>query len=704
MISRRDLGNLIFRVTVTSFAFAAVLLLSASTMAAAETLRAGAYVVDVTPRTFPIITSGNFLPMTAGSADGTLHARALALDDGEHRLVITVVDTLMMPREWLDRIKETASRSTGIPPDKMLIAATHSHSTPPVMGALGTDPNPEYAVFLAGQIVKAFEGAVKNLQPARVGWTVVDDAEHTHCRRWILRPDRLRKDPFGELTVRAHMHPGYQNPDFVGPAGPVDTGLTVLAFQTPTGRPIALLANYSMHYVGVGRDVVSPDYYGPFCEHMERLVGAERGGQPFVAIMSQGTSGDQHWMDYGQPKKEMNFRMYADALAQKAYTAYQKIEYRNWVPIGMAEKKLKLQRRVAGPERLAWAKGVATQMGGAPPKNQQEIYAREQIYIAEEPERELKLQAVRVGDLGIATTPAEVFAITGLKIKVLSPFQATFTMELANGAEGYIPPPEQHTLGGYTTWAARTAGLETTAEPKIVETVLGLLEEVSGKNCRQLVDRHGTYAKAVLAAKPLAYWRGNEIKSPVAFDATRHNNNGRYGDRIAFYLEGPASKTFSGDQTNRSPHYAGGRMTASVKGLGSDYAVEFWFWSGMPSETGAVVGHLFGRGDDAIAIGGPVHGILFQNGTTTLTGSTPIPTRTWHHMALVRSATSVRVYLDGRLEIKGDVPMGRNPGEDISVGGRADDVLNFAGKIDEVSLYGRLLSPNEIARRFVLAK
>ncbi|GEM_PF-6461340 len=164
------------------------------------------------------------------------------------------------------------------------------------------------------------------------------------------------KGPVLRLTVRAHMHPGYQNPDFVGPAGPVDTGLTVLAFQTPTGRPIALLANYSMHYVGVGRDVVSPDYYGPFCENMERLVGAERGGQPFVAIMSQGTSGDQHWMDYGQPKKEMNFRMYADALAQKAYTAYQKIEYRNWVPIGMAEKKLKCSPGCC-VERLG-AKGV----------------------------------------------------------------------------------------------------------------------------------------------------------------------------------------------------------------------------------------------------------------------------------------------------------------------------------------------------------
>jgi hypothetical protein len=59
---------------------------------------------------------------------------------------------------------------------------------------------------------------------------------------------------------------------------------------------------------------------------------------------------------------------------------------------------------------------------------------------------------------------------------------------LANGAEGYIPPPEQHYLGGYTTWPARTAGLETEAEPKIVAAILGLLEQVSDSKKRRPPD------------------------------------------------------------------------------------------------------------------------------------------------------------------------------------------------------------------------
>ena len=73
-----------------------------------------------------------------------------------------------------------------------------------------------------------------------------------------------------------------------------------------------------------------------------------------------------------------------------------------------------------------------------------------------------------------------------LKLKAQSPFKTTFNMELANGAAGYIPPPEQHHLGGYTTWPARTAGLEPNAEPVIVDTLLGLLEDLSDQKRKAL--------------------------------------------------------------------------------------------------------------------------------------------------------------------------------------------------------------------------
>ena len=92
----------------------------------------------------------------------------------------------------------------------------------------------------------------------------------------------------------------------------------------------------------------------------------------------------------------------------------------------------------------------------------------------------ITLQAFRIGDLGIGSVPNEVFAETGLAIKKHSPFKATFTIELANGYGGYLPTPEQHTLGGYETWAARSSFLEVDAEPKIRADILALLQRLAG--------------------------------------------------------------------------------------------------------------------------------------------------------------------------------------------------------------------------------
>lgn len=89
-----------------------------------------------------------------------------------------------------------------------------------------------------------------------------------------------------------------------------------------------------------------------------------------------------------------------------------------------------------------------------------------------------KFQAIRIGELGIAANPNEICAETGLEIKEQSPIQPTFNIELANGYNGYLPTPEQHALGGYTTWPAISSCLEVDASNKIRDHVLGLLEQV----------------------------------------------------------------------------------------------------------------------------------------------------------------------------------------------------------------------------------
>jgi hypothetical protein len=438
--------------------------------------------------------------------------------------------------------------------------------------------------------------------------------------------------------------------------------------QALDGKPIAVLANYSMHYVGVSAKVVSADYFGHFCRKLRELAG---GG---IAIMSQGTSGDLHWMDYGQPRKPVDISAFATELAQVAAGAMNSIAYRDDVTIDAKQATLALSRRLPDRERLEWATKIRTASNFQVPKTQQEVYAREQLYLAATPSRELVLQALRIGDLGIAAIPNEVYAITGLKLKAHSPLKHTMNIELANGAEGYIPPPKQHKLGGYTTWPARTAGLEVQAEPKIVERLLTLLEQVAGSPRRKPQTPFGAYARAALDAKPAAHWPLDEFQGTSAADASGNGHHATYGDGVALYLDGV---------DHRAVHLAGGHIEASVP-LPQEYSVEFWFYANVAGEA-----TLFSRGADRLAFGG--NRVAFGSARS----AAEISLNRWMHVALVRGQKSAQVYLNGESAISTAAPASpQEAGLTFGAG--------FEGKLDEISVWDRLLTSGEIRRRVSL--
>ncbi|WP_337173305.1 LamG domain-containing protein [Paludisphaera sp.] len=687
-------------------------------------LRAGAAVVDVSPTTFPVIVNGGFLQAVANEVRDPLLARCVVLDDGSTRLAIVVVDSCMMPRELIDDAKARASKATGIPVERMLVSATHTHTAASCMGALGTPVDPTYAAFLPGKIAEAIEEAAANLAPAEVGWGAVDDPEHTHTRRWIRRPDRMIDDPFGGKTVRANMHPGHVNADVIAPSGPSDPGLTVLAVREPGGRPIAVLANYSMHYFGA--QPVSADYYGRFATALASKIAPD--GPAPICMMSQGTSGDQQWMDYGKPRVDPGLDAYADRVAESAFRAYQSIDaYHRAAPLAMAETTLTLGRRVPSPERLEWARPIVAAMGDMPPKSIPEVYAAEAVYLHDEPERTLKLQAIRVGDLGITAIPNEVYALTGLKIKARSPLPTTMNIELANGAEGYIPPPEQHALGGYTTWPARTAGLEVQAEPRILDAVLGLLEDAAGGPRRIEQPPATPLAAAVLASRPAAFWRLDEMDGVEARDASGHDRAAARRGGVALFLPGPPLPGFRAPdgRVDRASHLAGGSLTAELPVAPEAYSVELWFWNGLEPADRPVSGILFERGrdgvpGDALAVtgtsaGAPPNRLVFAHGesphasTFPAVGKADVAPRAWHHLAFVRHGRRVQVYLDGVLDLqadadieavaKSDADAASRRGSPISFtfGDRRKQAESFEGLLDEVAVYDRALTAEEIA-------
>lgn len=453
---------------------------------AARVFRAGAATSNITPPLGSGIV-GNFEVPPATHVHDELHARCLALDDGTTRLVFVVVDSVSVNREVFDEAKRRIHAATGLPLAHMMMSATHTHSASSARGenamimrpASPPPPLDAYQAFLAVRVADGVQRAINNLEPAQVGWGSGQVPQHVFNRRWRLKDGKTVVNPFGEQD-HAIMNPGSGRSDLAGPAGPTNPEVYFVSLQSKSGRPIALLANYWLHYVGgVPRGHISADYFAVFCDRMQQLLGADRQDPPFVGLLANGPCGDVNNINFAAPPQKHapyeKMRLVADDVAQEVLRVRRTIQHRDWVELKAAQTELALKTRRPTAELVSRAKQVLARPATVSPIHRLEkAYAERSVAAADWPDSlNVILQAFRIGELGVAAIPFETFTQTGLTIKAASPFKDTFTIELANGGYGYLPTPEQHELGGYETWLG-TNRVEKEASRKI-EAAIGKL-------------------------------------------------------------------------------------------------------------------------------------------------------------------------------------------------------------------------------------
>jgi neutral ceramidase len=494
--SPRELATLLASVT-----FSVVLSFGTSTLHAqadrkeaakgegSRVFRAGAATSNITPTLGEPIVGGFSTPAATHIHDD-LHARCLVLDDGKNVLAFVICDNVGISREVFDAARKMIHAEAGLPEENILMAATHTHSATSARWTNNLVPDkdvPPYHQMVSRRIADGVRCALNNRQPARIGWGSADVPTQVFNRRWHLKPGTPNPNPFGgQDPVR--MNPGRMNPALVEPAGPTDPQVSFIAVQSTHGRPIALLANYSLHYVGgVGPGHISADYFAVFADRIGVLLGADRLDPPFVGIMTNGTSGDVNNIDVTKKDERRSpyakIREVADEVADAVYRAHQKVAWQDWVPLAAARRDLVLKVRKPDEKVLAYVRQVLAKPEDAKPYHVNErTYARRALQLHESPDEvAVPLQALRIGALGIAAIPFEVFTETGLEIKRRSPLQPAFTIELANGSYGYLPTPRQHAVGGYETWLG-TNKVEVDASDKIVKVVLELLESLRPAN------------------------------------------------------------------------------------------------------------------------------------------------------------------------------------------------------------------------------
>jgi hypothetical protein len=451
-------------------------------------LRVGTACLDVSPTVTPFqLRSGK-----SSFVHDPLHVRAVAFECGEGRAVICLIDAIGIGREMSDIAKSRAAEKTGWNPEDMLICATHTHTAP--KGGDGMPGREAYEKLKYEKLEEAIVQAIQSMEPARVGFSSEDEPTEVRNRRWFLQPGTMPPNPLGEQDqVKTNANRNH----LVKPAGPIDPEICVIDVRTNRHKPLALIANYALHYVGGvpkkvdenGREVgmASADYFGEFSRIMPYRLGGLNPPANFVAMMTNGASGDINNLVFTGSRAPRSpfeqIRIVASKTADASWRAVRKIENYDTKPlIATRQREVDLPYREPNEREISLAKDLLnrTRQEREAINSRTTSVATRVIEYAkpEHPRTEpVLIQAFRIGDQAIVSMPFEVLVEIGLEIKKKSPFKHTFLIELANGGYGYLPPPNQHKLGGYETWPG-TSRFQPQSSEILIKHLLEMLQEL----------------------------------------------------------------------------------------------------------------------------------------------------------------------------------------------------------------------------------
>lgn len=368
------------------FFFVSVILLITST-AFAE-FRAGIAVRVVTPEPLLPVSGGMGPSKPATQKAGELNVRALVLADDATKVAIVSADFLGFPATLGNRVR---AQVKGIPPENILIGATHTHSAPDAYGFPdgkgGTAADLKYLDSVCTRMAEAINEALAKAQPASLR---------------IATGEAKGKIAYNYYADRLY-----------------DPRCNVIQAIGADGKAFATLVNYAVHpeVIGAAQGICSPDLVGPL---YERLL--EKGGG--IGIFMNGAQGGMVTADNRLPEGR---------------------EARDWtecVRIGtlLADEALRMVQKAPeqkSPQLLCEARSVSFPIDS---KELRAVLAMSPLGLGPKGATNVTTQVnlVNVGNAQILTIPGEALPNIGFYLKRNMRGEHNLLFGLCNDAFGYI--------------------------------------------------------------------------------------------------------------------------------------------------------------------------------------------------------------------------------------------------------------------------
>jgi hypothetical protein len=379
-------------------------------------------------------------------------ATALVFDDGDRSAAIVAVDLMYADAEFTAAVRREAHRWSGIRPESICVACSHSHNTPTVAFIRGAgEIDAEYKAWAARQAATAVVMAWERRLPAslRVGKTDVAG--------WTV--NRTREN------------------------GPVDARLGVWRIDDVEGRPLAALVNFQAHPVvmmGLGASDLSRDWPGMLTDILEAAISGLTG------LYLQGSCGDVNFdarwheaavcCEPGRAVAAAALTAFASARPVDAPRVGFAVQHtvlptRRWDRADVMRDREEAEYRLRTGDATGWLDGFARvivnhparlpeRYGGDVTKAVRAVsrFAMEWsdhtvADLESRPETlATEVQALHVGDAWLASNGSELFTTLALDLRRRWPHDDLMIAGCANDSIGYVPDAHDVELRSYAAW------------------------------------------------------------------------------------------------------------------------------------------------------------------------------------------------------------------------------------------------------------
>jgi len=382
--------------------------------------RAGIAVRNVTPDPLLPVSGGVGPSHRTTKKEGELTVRALVLEQEGTRVAIVSADFLGFPALLGNKVRAAVKE---IPPENILIGATHTHSGPDCYGFPdgngGTARDAKYVDTVCARMSEAINEAISTLQPVRLK-IATGEAK-------------------GKIAYNYYAEQLY------------DPRCHVIQAVDTNGKPVATLVNYAIHpeVIGSGQGICSPDLVGPLYDE----ISAKGGGTGIFMNSAQGgmVTADNRLPAGGETKTYGECRRIGNLLADEALRIIQEAPEQPSPKLYCASRPLTL------PVDSHLMRALLKELPGSPGAATESLTTQ--------------LNLVNIGNAQILTIPGEALANIGYYLKRKMRGEHNLLFGLTNDAFGYILTKEDFDSFKRYSYVSRTSLGERTGEILVNEAL-----------------------------------------------------------------------------------------------------------------------------------------------------------------------------------------------------------------------------------------